>query len=429
MARRRSSLILAAACYFMVGSTAKRAIHHLDLSHQPLLNKECLQKSIPATLHLDLSHNMLGDDGMEELLNMMLEKNITRTILDASNNNISPKGARALLKLLLNQQERKLDSLDLSWSHLHAEKAALLNFFKATENIVGSSTCCPHSIALDCCGLGAAVCRAIGKGIIHRYRSTTNPTPLSLSLCGNSELRDAGVAAIAASIRKVAAGGKSIPTDMALFDRLTLSGCNIGDTGVEALALALESAPGCIRHLDLSNNRISEKGIQALSLALSSSPGRQHTLTSLDLSNNPLNDLGASAVAKHIIPSGVSNIVLRSCNIQADGASSIGRALRKLTFLPHTRHLFLDLSGNPLGVLTSESSGKYSASRLSSKASATATMYVNQGFNMLKKGLKDVGVDMGTGGEFDDERSAEQEVIDMLGGEVDAARGAVAGGH
>lgn len=68
-------------------------------------------------------------------------------------------------------------------------------------------------------------------------------TPLSLYLYGNKDIGDAGIAALAGAIRAATFKSESV-----VFENLDLSGCSIGDVGADALALALESHPGCIKH-------------------------------------------------------------------------------------------------------------------------------------------------------------------------------------
>jgi hypothetical protein len=122
---------------------------------------------------------------------------------------------------------------------------------------------------------------------------------------------------------------------------------------------------------------------------------------------------------------------MRSCNIYADGAAAFGKALRQVALLGPSESrdtLEVDLSGNPLGVLRGKKKddGKYSASRLKSKASATAASYVNQGMSFLRKNLKDVGVDVtpifgGTSAESDDEE--EKTLMERVDEDYDPSKG------
>lgn len=54
-------------------------------------------------------------------------------------------------------------------------------------------------------------------------------------------------------------------TQPCVLEELDLSSCNVGDAGVEALALALAYNPYCLsKKMDLSNNQISDVGAKAI---------------------------------------------------------------------------------------------------------------------------------------------------------------------
>lgn len=251
--------------------------------------------------------------------------------------------------------------------------------------------------------------------------------PLSLHLCGNEALGDAGAAALAAALRTSASD--NTPNDEAttvVFDILDLSSCDIGDAGAEALAMALESHPLCIRHLDLSNNCISDEGLAAIAAALLKSNGNSISLESVDLSNNKdVGDRGAAEIAKAMELGKLMTVSLRSCHVRADGAEAFAQALKGLSLLGSSAldpPRKIDLSGNPLGVLRNKKkdSGKYSATRLKSKASATASSYMSFIGKNIRSGLKDVGLDLGSSGpspESDDDE--EERMGDSVNGDED----------
>lgn len=259
------------------------------------------------------------------------------------------------------------------------------------------------------------------KGIIKRchtiYESTKNQSEinefeyrnnLSLFLSGNPSIGDAGAAAIVAALHIV---NQEHPLSRPILDTLDLSSCGISDTGAEALAVALESSPGCVRRLILSNNRISDKGICAICDALisnghydsrsdSSEKPSSSQLEYLNLDNNKdISDRGASAIANAMECGTLLSISLRSCSIAADGALAFGKVLPKLAFLntksAETRiQTHIDLSGNQLGIYRPPKKKK-GASLLKSKASATTASYFNFIGKKIKGGLKDVtGVDV-----------------------------------
>lgn len=235
-----------------------------------------------------------------------------------------------------------------------------------------------------------------------RFESAPSPPPLTLHLCGNEAIGDAGTAALAAAIRS----SKGI-----VMNELDLSSCDVGDAGAEALALALES----VRALDLSNNNISNEGAAAIGRALT------EETTSLDLSNNhEIEDTGATEIAAALGRGVIRNVSLRSCQIHADGAKALGTALVALSKGKQKDPISVDLSGNPLGVLRGKKKreeSKYSASNLKSKASKTTASYMNFIGKTIRSGLKDTGLDAFIGnsaesGDSDDEAEEEDDSRD-----------------
>ena len=206
---------------------------------------------------------------------------------------------------------------------------------------------------------------------------------------------------------------------MTVFNTLDLSGCSIGDAGIEALAIALKKHPLCVRHIDLSNNHITDEGAMALARALLEN-GQVETL---DLSNNKdIGDRGAKELARAVQEGCIQNMILRSCHLHADGIACFGQALKNLATKQKSletedasiKHLSIDLSGNPLGILRKKpkSGNKYSASALKSKATETTAAYMNMIGKTFQKGLKDLGLAENDNGfdtlESDDEESDEE---------------------
>ena len=99
--------------------------------------------------------------------------------------------------------------LDLGWNNFAPDQPGARRMFANLRKLVEERDACPTVLRLDRCGLGPAACRSIGKGIMNRYAksktdaadTTLPPTPpLSLYLCGNTDIGDGGVAAIAAGL-------------------------------------------------------------------------------------------------------------------------------------------------------------------------------------------------------------------------------------
>lgn len=344
-----------------------------------------------------------------------------------------------------------VQSLDLGWNNFGSSSTGGVRALNgALRRLLADPEQCPPFLRLDVCGFGPQACRDMAKGIVERYKTTKEVTPLSLNLACNQGIGDVGVAALAAAIRTVAAppekepkkkrrkkrkASKQQPSEeesveeennskevesppeepITILERLDLSGCGIGDAGAEALAIALKNNPLCVKHLDLSNNQITDRGAAALAQALGA-PDKEKTagfVETLDLSHNPkLGDAGAKSLAQAFQRDGISRLNLRSCNVRADGAACFGSALKVLGMRTDvaTFPRWIDLSGNPLGILskTKKSSNKYSATALRSKATDTANAYMNIIGKSFQKGLNSINGGIDTL-ESDDEEEAELE--------------------
>lgn len=327
-----------------------------------------------------------------------------------------------------------LVKLDLGWNYLGGNsdtstgRSADKAWYHILQRLIRNHEKCPLQLSFSVCGLGPAACRAIGKGLIARYQTMLPPKmtiqdsipaedvhvppPLCLSLVGNEGIGDPGVAALSAAIRTVTTKYPGCT----VFERLDLSACGITDTGAEALAIALDQNPLCILHLDLSNNHITNEGAAALGRALGAGAGEHRSrVETLDLSNNPrIEDRGAKVLAGALEHGAIGSLVLRSCHVQADGAAALVKSIQKLTNSPlRPAEIRLDLSGNPLGILRKKpksGGGKYSATALRSKATATTAAYMNMIGRTVQKSLKDLGITEASGPdtlESDDEEESQ----------------------
>jgi Leucine Rich repeat len=319
-------------------------------------------------------------------------------------------------------------SLDFGGNLLHTNhKRRRQTFHAALQAILTNRNSRVEELHLSCCGLGPSTCRALAKGLRNRFqhysgdRSSAHDTaigispplrqrtPVSLDLSNNRDVGDSGAAALAAAIRM---GRRDNNTTAPMFDTLDLSACDIGDVGMEALALALEDAvaPVMIRRLVLCHNRITDRGAIALGQALHRNVNGSEL--HIDLSNNPLvTDRGITTLLSAVEKGRISNLIVRSCSIQADGAELVGGTLRSMALSAHHRSggtMEIDLSGNPIGILRSKTDkgNMYSAGAIKSKASATASAYVSHGLSFLKKGLGSVGVTSIPESDDDDDESS-----------------------
>ena len=429
----------------------------VDLSYLHNLPVSSLKKAVEdhakGEYHVTvkLSHSSLDDTAVKEILIDMLDRTgLSSAHVDLSMNRITPMGVNWILRTLLQDQAensmlnsstdktlvepsgtQRLASLDLSYNYLVSDVAETTEFHSTVEKLIADHNACPTELCFDQCSLGPAFCRALGKGLIHRHvqdEEGENPTgtkdipPLSLSLSGNPEIGNAGTAAVAAALRTIAttSGGEESSESKTVLEKLDLSCCGIGDAGVEALALAIEDGCGA-RVLDLSNNRLQDAGVAAVGRAIALAEG--DTVRVLDLSNNEVGVAGCTALMVAMGKGRLQEVRLRSCHIHADAAEVVGKGLRSILLQKKVSKLDVDLSGNPLGVLRGKNKkdgGKYSASRLKSTATATATSYMN----LLKKGLKDVGMDTMLGGtsvESDDDEEEKLPGEDNSGEDEDSS--------
>lgn len=362
-----------------------------------VLGNETLVDNTNATAAASGNNVTASQEATENSTETVSESNIT-VVANASESS-SSEGAPPRRSFAY-----RVARLDLGWNDLggrtdtKSARDANKAWHQILQRTIQSWDRCPTELRFPVCGLGPAACRAMAKGLMARYEKVASdskvlPPPLSLVLTRNEAIGDPGVAALCAAIRIIATKHKGCT----LLDRLDLSGCGITDTGAEALAVALEQNPLCVRHLDLSSNQITDVGVAALGRALAMREGdRCGKLETLDLSNNKVENSAAKALALAMEQGAVDRLILRSCHIYADGAAALVKALRTLALSKQRpSQVHLDLSGNPLGILRKKpktGGGKYSATALRSKATATTAAYMNLIGKTVQKGLKDLGI-------------------------------------
>eukprot|EP00554_Chaetoceros_debilis_P015525 CAMPEP_0194123564 /NCGR_PEP_ID=MMETSP0150-20130528/55044_1 /TAXON_ID=122233 /ORGANISM="Chaetoceros debilis, Strain MM31A-1" /LENGTH=595 /DNA_ID=CAMNT_0038816861 /DNA_START=258 /DNA_END=2045 /DNA_ORIENTATION=+ len=352
-----------------------------------------------------------------------------------------------------------VDVLDIGLNDLEAENAdskEILQMHLSVQELVEHNNA-PRILRLDACGLGGLACRAIGKGLTNRHTGTDKvsqnkdsyedessnaiekeqlkPTFTSdrqtnglreLYLSGNDGISDGGTAALAAALKL--ARGVTDDSSTPILDNLDLSSCQVGDGGAGALAVALQSNPGCLTRLDLSNNKITNTGAISLSTALKEghkkSKRDSYLLDELDLSNNvDIDGEGAEALVAAVTCGAVRKLSLRSCSIRWRGASALGSALGKM-LIDQSRQkqsssqssiVEIDLSGNKLGKKSKEK--KSATSAIYTSSTKTVISGINFLGNRIKSGLKDVGLSNVVGSSLESDDEAEEE-DDTIGSEL-----------
>lgn len=315
------------------------------------------------------------------------------------------------------QSSLRIDKLDLSFNDCGGEgtnppNAQLLNSVRRLfENEEYSLI--PRIIMMENCGIGAAFCRSIGRGILNAYernrilsedKTRCLYRPSVLRIGGNPAIGDAGAVAIAAAFR-MATSDDNTDGSALIMEELDLSSCNIGDVGAEAIALALACNPSSLKKLDLSNNKITDVGAIALARALLESRERTSgvVLEQIILDNNVgIGDDGAAALAKAVSAGVVSSVHIRSCSICAEGAAAFGKAVIEMAKLCSTPQVDIDMSGNHFGISKpkKKKGSVYSASFLRDKASSNIKFIGRS----LQSRLKGSGFGLGlTTAESDDD--------------------------
>jgi len=328
----------------------------------------------------------------------------------------------------------RIEKLDLSYNDIggegiNAPSAQLLNSVRRLfEN--ENYSIIPNILLMENCGIGAAFCRSIGRGICNAFernqiQSSDNTDvgclyegrPSILRIGGNPAIGDAGAVALAAAFR-MAASDDNNGGDGVIMEELDLSSCNIGDVGAEAISLALACNPSSLKRLDLSNNKITDVGAIALGRALIESRERTSgfALDQIILDNNALiGDDGAAALAKAVSAGAVRSVHLRSCSIRAEGAAEFGKALIEIVKHSKTRQfqsaqIEIDMSGNHFGISKpkKKKGAAYSASLLRDKASSNIK-FIGKSLQSRIKGGFGMGL---TTAESDDD---EEEMGNVMG--------------
>lgn len=336
----------------------------------------------------------------------------------------------------------RIETLDLSYNDIggegiHPPSAELLNSVRRLfeNNEQYPSAVIPNILLMENCGIGAAFCRSIGRGICNaheRRRSQSHSEddgadcclyegnrPSILRIGGNPAIGDAGAVALAAAFRMTASDDTTDEGDNdRIMEELDLSSCDIGDVGAEAIALALAANTSSLKRLDLSSNKITDVGAIALGRALIESRERTSSfaLEQIILDNNAqIGDDGAAALAKAISSGAVRSVHLRSCSIRAEGAAEFGKALVEImkhskTLQIQSTQIDIDISGNPFGISKpkKKKGAAYSASLLRDKASSNIK-FIGKSLQSRIKGGFGMGL---TTAESDDD---EEEIGNVMG--------------
>ncbi|KAK7158458.1 hypothetical protein R3I94_004928 [Phoxinus phoxinus] len=331
-------------------------LNTLTLSYCSITEKQSLiltsaLNSNPSHLRdLDLSGNTLGDSGVENLSDLLMNPQLKLEKLHLSYCSITEKQS-LILTSALRSNPSHLRDLDLSGNKLGDSGV------KHLCAVLKDSHCKLERLRLSSCDMTDEDCSDVTSAL------NSNPSHLrDLDLIGNT-LGDSGVKNLSDLLMNpqlkleklqlsccdmtdddcsdVTSALNSNPSHLRA---LNLIGNTLGDSGVKNLSDLLMNPQLKLEKLHLSGCRITEKQSLILTSALRSNPSH---LRDLDLSGNTLGDSGVKhlcAVLKYSHCK-LERLRLSCCDMTDGGCSDVTSALNSNP--SHLREL--ELSGNKLG--------------------------------------------------------------------------------
>ncbi|XP_060780253.1 protein NLRC5-like [Neoarius graeffei] len=294
---------------------------------------------------LDLSECKLGDSGVEKLCDLLKKHECKLETLRLWNS-VSEKSCTALASALCTNPSH-IRELDLSWCKLgDSGVEKLCDLLKKHECKLETLRLRNSVSEKSCTALASALC--------------TNPShirELDLSGC---ELGDSGVEKLCDLLKKheckletlrlrysvseksCTALASALCTNPSHIRALDLSGCELGDSGVEKLCDLLKKHECKLETLRLRNS-VSEKSCTALASALCTNPSH---IRELDLSECELGDSGVEKLCDLLKKHECKLETLRLCySVNEKSCTALASAL--CTNPSHIREL--DLRGCELG--------------------------------------------------------------------------------
>jgi Ran GTPase-activating protein (RanGAP) involved in mRNA processing and transport len=295
-------------------------VRHNNLGYTEALAIASLIRDNTNLAHLRVAHSMIGDHGTEAIA-LSLQGNSNLHDLDLTHCNITHVGASHLSDML--RFNTGLQRLHLMSNHIQCVGAGAI-----ADSLAQNDTLLLLDISMN--GVGTAGAIALSRALPLNTRlehlrmgiSKPNFNSAFNHLGGNGDV------ALAASI-----GGPDLRS-------VSLAWCSIHLEDIVALSGAFREA-GRLEHLDLSCNNLGDVGVETLALAL-----RVHRcLVRLDLASNKIGDAGAVALANVLrLNTPLRRLVLCANRVGHTGVSAIARSLQVNTNLQK-----LDLYGNAWG--------------------------------------------------------------------------------
>ncbi|XP_041960840.1 uncharacterized protein LOC121719377 isoform X16 [Alosa sapidissima] len=285
-------------------SSPRCKLHTLRLAECTLSEKSCrivatVLQSPNSLIELDLSHNDLGDSGVQ-LLFKGLSSHCKLQTLRFAGCILTDKSCEIMASVL--QSPNSLIELDLSHNDLGDLGVQLL------FNGLSSPYCALQTLRFAGCKLTDQSCE-----IVTSVLQSVNSAQLQQLDLSHNDLGDSGVQPLS----------KGLSSPYCNLQTLRLRKCGFSDEGYVCLALTLMLNPSCVKKLDVNNNHPGESAQKLLSSTLKD-PHRKvealrfagcklsekscgivatvlkspNSLIELDLSHNDLGDSGVQLLSK-----------------------------------------------------------------------------------------------------------------------------------
>ncbi|XP_041960848.1 NACHT, LRR and PYD domains-containing protein 12-like isoform X24 [Alosa sapidissima] len=333
-------------------SSPRCKLHTLRLAECTLSEKSCrivatVLQSPNSLIELDLSHNDLGDSGVQ-LLFKGLSSHCKLQTLRFAGCKLSEKSCGIVATVL--KSPNSLIELDLSHNDLGDSGVQLLS------KGLSSPHCKLHTLRLaECkllekyCGIVATVLQSpnsmIELDLSHNYLGDSGVQLLSKGLSSpHCKLQTLRVmladCKLTDKLCKIVTSVLQSPNSLLLLD---LSGNDLGDSGTQLLSEGLSSSNCILQTLRLADCKLAEKSCEIVASILQ----LPNSLLQLDLSDNELGDSGVQLLSKGLSSSNckIHTLRLSDCLILEKGCGFLASALRSNPF--HLKEM--DLSYNHPG--------------------------------------------------------------------------------
>ncbi|KAG1955373.1 NACHT, LRR and PYD domains-containing protein [Pimephales promelas] len=216
-------------------------------------------KSNPSHLReLDLSGNKLGDSGVKNLSDLLMNPQFKPEKLHLSDCSITEKQS-LILTSALKSNPSHLRELDLSWNYLGNSGV------KHLCAVLKDSHCKLERLRLSCCYMTDEGCSDVTSAL------KSNPSHLRELDLSENNLGDSGVKNLS----------DLLMNPQFKLEKLHLSDCSITEKQSLILTSALKSNPSHLRELDLSGNNLGNTGVKHLCAVLKDSHCKLERLRSV----------------------------------------------------------------------------------------------------------------------------------------------------